>query len=179
MILLIKLVRETQRLTCRCMLYPSPLLRSFPPVALFLYAAALKTKKTAGSPIPSVGAVARAVSPAYSTPQSPPPPTMPSALPHPGLEHEGDKRINKVSFDIAFCVNTLTKQSKLHSPQECTFLLPPSPPSRQYPSQVPSIPPSTSSSTKLLTSPSNTDAYTQPPSPLPPPPMPSPLDRPV
>ena len=80
-------------------------------------------------------------------------PTMPYPLPHPGLEHEGDERINKVSFVVAFCVDTSTKQSKLHSPRERTFVLPPSPPSRQFSSQGPSIPPSTSSSTTLLTLP--------------------------
>ena len=80
-------------------------------------------------------------------------PTMPYPLPHPGLEHEGDERINKVSFVVAFCVDTSTKQSKLHSPRERTFVLPPSPPSRTFSSQGSSIPPSTSSSTTLLTSP--------------------------
>ena len=70
-------------------------------------------------------------------------PTMPYPLPHPGLEHEGDERIKKVSFVIAFCIDTSTKQSKLHSPQERTFVLPLSPPNRQFSSQGPSIPSST------------------------------------
>ena len=70
-------------------------------------------------------------------------PTMPYPLPHPGLEHEGDERIKKVSFVIAFCIDTSTKQSKLHSPQERTLVLPLSPPNRQFSSQGPSIPSST------------------------------------
>ena len=70
-------------------------------------------------------------------------PTMLYPLPHPGLEHEGDERIKKVSFVIAFCIDTSTKQSKLHSPQERTFVLPLSPPNRQFSSQGPSIPSST------------------------------------
>ena len=48
-------------------------------------------------------------------------PTMTYPLPHPGLEHEGDERIKKVSFAVAFCVETSTKQSKLHSPRR-TYL---------------------------------------------------------
>ena len=137
------------------MLHPSPPLRSSPHAALFLYTAALKTKKTTGSPIPSVGAVVWAASLAYLllSPIATSTPTMPYPLPHPGLEHEGDERINKVSFVVAFCVDTSTKQSKLHSPRERTFVLPPSPQSRQFSSQGPSIPPSTSSSTTLLTLP--------------------------
>jgi len=63
-----------RNLTRRCTLHPSPPLRSSPHAALFLYAAALKTKKTTGSPIPSIGAVVWAASLAYSAPQSPPPP---------------------------------------------------------------------------------------------------------
>ena len=105
-------------------------------------------------------------------------PTMTYPLPHPGLEHEGDERIKKVSFVVAFCVDTSTKQSKLHSPRERTFVLPPSPPSCQFSSQGPSILPSTSSSTTLLTSPSNTNAYPNPLSPTPPA-MPSPPARPI
>ena len=127
------------------MLHPSPPLRSSPHAAFFLYAAALKTKKTTGSPIPSVGAVVWAASLAYLllSPIATSTPTMPYPLPHPGLEHEGDERINKVSFVVAFCVDTSTKQSKLHSPRERTFVLPPSPQSRQFSSQGPSIPSST------------------------------------